>query len=524
MVTAQPPQGFAEGSPQVQGNTDVRAAQQLPRCLLPRLPCCVRPPASMTPTERWWARAWRLWPRPAPAVPVEPAHTLPASMPPGVDILYAQQVEQVQQLQRQVQLDAVTGLPSRRHFLGLLQQRLDAAAAGPGVALLLLRVQQLDGLNQRLGFEATDRVLAALGQVLQTYADRVPGTCAGRLNGSDFALCLPVAGVAHETAASLHAALAAAPTLRNGRVNVAVGAVDGVQPPAHGAMQTSTGAVLAAADAALARAEARGASGQEPVMVEVLQGQPSLTLTAAPGERAWRAQISAALDEGRVQLQAVPVLGPEGHTLHLQCRLRVQSQPSGEFQAAENWFALARRSRLLPQADLCTVGLALAAIEADGQPRAVSVSALSLLSPGFTAEVASRLAATPAAAALLAIECAESLTEAAAIPALAAAAQAWRPWGVRVGMRPMVDLARHLPALKAAGVRHVTLDARALRGLAQDVALREYVQGLVALVHGLGLTVLAVAVDDTAQAQALWDLGVDAASGAALHAGQVSRA
>ena len=444
-------------------------------------------------------------------------------MPPAVEILYAQQVEQVQQLQRQVQLDAVTGLPSRRHFLGLLQQRLDAAAAGPGVALLLLRVQQLDGLNQRLGFEATDRVLAALGQVLQTYADRVPGTCAGRLNGSDFALCLPVAGVAHETAASLHAALAAAPTLRNGRVNVAVGAVDGVQAPATG-MQTSTGAVLAAADAALASAEARGASGQEPVVVEMLQGQPSLTLTATPGERAWRAEIAAALDEGRVQLQAVPVLGPEGHTVHLQCRLRVQRQPGGEFQAAENWFALARRSRLLPQADLCTVGLALAAIVADGQPRAVSVSALSLLSPGFTAEVASRLAAAPAAAALLAIECAESLTEAAAIPALAAAAQAWRPWGVRVGMRPMVDLARHLPALKAAGVRHVTLDARALRGLAQDVALREYVQGLVALVHGLGLTVLAGAVDDTAQAHALWDLGVDAASGAALRAGQVSRA
>ena len=436
-------------------------------------------------------------------------------MPPELDMLYAQQAELVQRLQQQAQLDAVTGLPSRRHFLGLLQQRLDAAA-GPGLGLVLLRVQQLEGLNQRLGFEATDRLLAALGQVLLTYVDRVPGTCAGRLNGSDFALCLPVAGVARETAASLHLALASAPALRNGGANVAVGGVDQVQPASSMNLPADVGAALAAADAALARAEARGASGHEPVVVEVLEGSSSPSLTTMPGERAWRAQIAAALEEGRVRLQAAPVLDKLGQTAHLRCRLRVQRQPGGEFEAAEGWFALARRSRLLPQADLCTIELALQAIAADAQPRAVSASAVSLLSPGFIAEVASCLARAPASAGLLVIECSESLTDAAAIPALAAAAQAWRPWGVRVGMGPMADLAQHLPALKAAGVRHVTLDARALQGLAESPTLRGYVQSLVALVHGLGLTVLASAVDDAAQAQALWEIGVDAVSGAAV--------
>lgn len=471
----------------------------------------------MTATQRWIARVWRRWAPPAStAVPATPPDTLPAPMPQELDVLYARQAEQVQLLQRQAQLDAVTGLPTRRHFLGLLQQRMDVAA-GPGLALVLLRVQQLEGLNQRLGFEATDRLLGALGHVLLTYVDRVPGTCAGRLNGSDFALCLPVAGVARETAASLHMALASAPALRNGRADVAVGGVDHVQATGSGSasLPTAVGAVLAAADEALARAEARGASGQEPVVVEALQGAALPSLLAMPGERAWRSQIAAALEEGRVQLQATPVLDRLGHTVHLDCRLRVQRQPGSEFEAAEGWFALARRSRLLPQADLRTVELALLAIAADAQARAVSASALSLLSPGFIAEVASRLARAPAAAGLLTIECAESLTEAAAIPALADAAKAWRPWGVRVGMGPMADLAQHLPALKAAGVRHVTLDARALQGLAQDTPLRGYAKGLVALVHGLGLKVLASAVDDAAQAQTLWELGVDAASGAA---------
>lgn len=449
-------------------------------------------------------------PGPAPA-PEAQADTLPASIPAGLDLHYALQAERLQQLQRQAQLDTLTGLPLRRHFLGLLQQRLDAAA-GPGAALLLLRVQQLDGLNQRLGLEATDRLLAALGQVLQTYVDGAAGTCAGRLNPSDFALCLPVAGVAPETAASLHAALAAAPTLRSARVALAVGGVDAVRG-------RDSRAVLAAADAALAQAEARGASGQTPVLVEAWRGAPGAAGTAVPGERAWRAQIAAALDQGRVQLQPEPVVDASGCLLHLGSRLLVQHQPGDAYQSAEGWFALARRSRLLPQVDLRSIELALQALQADGAgapARAVTVSALSLRSPGFVAEVASQLSAAPAAAARLVVDCSDSLAEAAALPALAAAAQAWRPWGVRVGMGPMADLAQHLPALKAAGLRHVTLDLRALQGLAQDAALRRYVQGLVGLVHGLGLTVLATAVNDATEAATLWGLGVDGASGTVL--------
>lgn len=437
-------------------------------------------------------------------------------MPAALDDVFAQQAEQVQQLQRQAQLDAVTGLPSRRHFLGLLQQRLDSAA-GPGVALLLLRVQQLETLNQRLGFDVTDHLLAALGQVLQTYVDNVPGTCAGRLNGSDFALCLPVPGVAHETAVSLHAALTAAPALRAGRAEVALGGVDDVH-------LRVPSAVLAAADIALAQAEARGASGHAPVVVQSAQAVTASVAAVAGdggeagagGERSWRGQIAAALDEGRVQLQAEPVVDAAGQRLHLECRLLVQRQTGGAFQPADGWLALARRSRLLPEVDLRTLQLAMQAIAADGRPRAVPASALSLLSPGFINEVATLFAGAPAAAALLTVECTDSLREAAAIPALAAAARAWRAWGVRVGVGPMVELAVHLPALKAAGVRHVTLDARALAGLAQDAALRSYVQGLVALVHGQGMTVFAGAVNDADEAQTLWSLGVDGASGAAL--------
>jgi GGDEF domain-containing protein len=418
---------------------------------------------------------------------------------------FGAQAEQVAQLQRQAQLDSVSGLPLRRHFLVLLQQRL-AEPGGPAVALLLVRVLQLEALNLRLGHEATDQLLGAVADVLQTYVDRVPGTFAGRMNGTDFALCLPVPGVAVETAESLRGALAAAPALRVSAAEVVVGGVDGLH-------DTSASAALATADAALARAEA-GADG---VVLPAVRTDAQVEANAQ-GARAWREQISAALAEGRTQLAEVPVRDSHGQSMHLECPLRVQLKAGGDYQAAERWLALARRSRLMPQVDLAAVELALRAIVHDGRARAVHASPLSLTTPGFISDVAALLRATPGAARSLSIECVDGLRPAASVAPLAAAAAAWRPCGARVGVEHAAASVQQLPALQAAGVQYIKVDARHLQALGTDAAVRGYAQGLVDLVHGLGMTVLATGVAESSDLPALWALGFDGASGPALEA------
>ena len=414
--------------------------------------------------------------------------------------------EQVSQLQRQAQEDEVTGLPLRRHFLVQLQQRL-AEPGGPGVALLLVRVLHLDALNRRVGHEATDQWLRAVADVLLTYVDRVPGTFAGRLNGSDFALCLPVPGVAMETAQSLRAALAAAPALRSGTPEVAVGGVDGVH-------DTSGSQALAAADVALARAE----DGADTGAALVIESHTDAAPGAPQGERAWRDQIGAALEQGRTELAAEPVCDRRGRELHLECRLRVQLTTGSPYQAADRWLALARRSRLMPQVDLAALDLALTAITTDGLPRAVHVSPVSLATPGFVGDVAARLSAAHAAALQLSIECAEGPHPGSGLPALTAAVAAWRPSGVRIGMEYAAASAQHLPGLLAAGVQYVKVDARHLQGVATEDAVQGYAHSLVALLHGLGLRIQASGIADPQDLQALWKLGFDAASGSALQA------
>lgn len=416
--------------------------------------------------------------------------------------VFAAQADQVQVLQRQAQVDAVTGLPLRRHFVGRLQADL-AGPDGPGVGLILVRVLELDQLNQRLGHEATDRLLGTAAGLLLAYVDRVPGTFAGRLNGSDLALGLPVAGVALETAQSLQAALRAAPALHAGGAQIVVGGVDGLS-------DIAVGPALAAADAALAQAEAEGGFAV----------QASGSSVADPaGSRAWREQLAAALAEGRVRLGEFALRDRQGTLIHLECPLRVQLQPDGEFHEAGRWLALARRSRLLPQVDLAALDLARAAVVRDGQPRGVNVALPSLSSPGFIDDVARRLMDSPLAAQRLSLEWADP-TSAADQQAVRAAVAAWRAHGVRLGVEHAGAQPQQLALLCEMGLDYIKIDNRHLRGAATDPAVRAYAQSLVKLIHGLGLTALAEGIDGADDLQALWDLGFDGATGPAVADGE----
>lgn len=413
--------------------------------------------------------------------------------------VFAAQAEQVQVLQRQALLDGLTGLPLRGQFTGRLETQL-AGAGGPGVALILVRVLELDAINQRLGREATDRLLVAAASLLQAYVDSVPGTFAGRLNGADFALCLPASGLAAETAQSLHAALDAAPALHAGGARIVVGAVDtraGI----------AAGAALAAADAALAHAEA-----EEGLAIHTeAHAPPDLA-----GSRAWREQISAALAEGRIQLAECPMRGRVGQVIHLECQLRVQLRAGGAFEGTERWLALARRSQLLPQVDLAALGLALAATAADGQRRAVHMAPASLAMPGFVTEVAALLQEAPIAAQRLAIEWVGANPLAVADPTVALAAEQWRACGAHLGVELVGAQVQHVTRAGELGIDYIKLGTRHLHGAVNEEALRSYAAGLVALVHGLGLVVLAQGVDQAEELAALWELGFDGAAGAAL--------
>jgi EAL domain-containing protein (putative c-di-GMP-specific phosphodiesterase class I)/GGDEF domain-containing protein len=411
------------------------------------------------------------------------------------------QAEELEALRRAAHTDDVTGLPNRRHFVGRLGAALSESGV-PAASLLILRVLQLEALNRRLGHDTIDRVLAATADIIGAYPDRVPGAFAGRLNGSDFALCLPVSGVAEETANTLLRALRASPAGMAAGAEMVVGGVEGLT--ASGA-----GEALAAADVALAEAEARGAFSVE-VRHAGADGEVPV------GERAWRQRIELALAEGRASLAEYAVKDRAGGLIHLACPLRVQLDPAGPHQAASRWLAMASRGRLLPLVDLAAIELALAATTRDGQPRCVHVSAAALSSPGFVGDVQRRLEAAPAAAPQLWLDIAEGQSLERLLPRLREAGAAWRRHGVHLGLEHAGASLQSLPKVGAIGFGHLKVGARFVRGLAGDAKVREFANLLVALAHGLGWKIIAEAIEDERELAALWDVGFDGATGPAL--------
>ena len=413
-------------------------------------------------------------------------------------LMFEAQTAQVESLRQQANCDALTGLANRKHFMAQLDaqlQREDGASEG---GLVLLRVLDLANLNRQLGHGAVDRAISAVAQALQAYTEQVPGCALGRLNGSDFALCLPVGRVAHETAEAVTEGLRLVLPAFGAGIGIAAGAVE---------MQRDRqlAEVMSAADAALARAESRGAFNVE-------RGEGRTPGPPLGGELAWREQISQAVAQGRARLVAFPVIDGRGELIHLECPLRLQLDPQGQFEAAARWLPLALRSRLTALVDERAVAMALAEIGNDGRPRCVNLSSASLAASSFAAHLRALALTQPRAARALWLEVPE-VAAAESFELVQELARQLRPAGVRIGIEHAGERLARIERLFEAGIDYVKLDASVVQGVYSDAGRVGYVSAIVRMLHGLSLRVYAEGVSDAGDAQALRDIGIDGLTG-----------
>lgn len=413
--------------------------------------------------------------------------------------MFDEQAGQVDQLRRQANCDALTGVANRAHFMSRLKVLLDSEDGSASGALVLVRLTELQGLNRRLGRAATDQLLQQAASAINESADRAGAAEIGRLNGSDFAIILSDVGSLREPAIDVAARLRNLLRAHDADSAAVVGAVRWW----HGAPLSS---LLAAADQALARAEARG-----PYAVELDDSGDGLVL----GEAAWRQRIEQALVDQRLRLMEFSLVDAAGDVVHRECPLRLQLDAGGDWTPAAQWLPMARRAQLTGRIDLAAVHLALEAIAGDGVARAVNVSPGSLLDGSFTAGLRVALSRWTEAAPGLWLEVAEAgaMRHLALLRELVSQAHAY---GARVGLEHAGDGLADSAALLEAGLDFVKLDASFTLGLSTDTARAQHVAGSVRMLHGIGLSVYAEGVADHADAQALWLCGLDGLTGPVL--------
>ena len=89
------------------------------------------------------------------------------------------------ELVHQATVDDLTGLFNRRHFMNMVQTQ--RAQGGPGMALLLIDIDDFKLINDTYGHLAGDQALVAFSAKIQhTYRDK---GIAGRIGGEEFAVC-----------------------------------------------------------------------------------------------------------------------------------------------------------------------------------------------------------------------------------------------------------------------------------------------------------------------------------------------
>ena len=92
--------------------------------------------------------------------------------------------------------DPLTGLPNRRRLHDLMASRLRHLRAGESLDIALIDIDGLKSVNDSLGVEQGDRLLARFAQRLASY---VAGSVVGRLGGDEFMVVRTTTFDDHET-------------------------------------------------------------------------------------------------------------------------------------------------------------------------------------------------------------------------------------------------------------------------------------------------------------------------------------
>ena len=417
-------------------------------------------------------------------------------------------------LNKQTNYDSVTGLANRTHLMNLLGEVEGKDVALTSVqngSLLLVRLNDLEKINQKLGRTETNRLLFQAGALMSRIADEASALevsdldpsdpLAARLNGSDFVLIIPDTDDASQFADRLTVELTALLAQIGGEVSdfCHIGAI-------HYQRGDKLGKLLANADAALATAEGRGSNAWH-----VIASQSDDPPTPANiGD--WRHIFSDALDEDRFELEFHPVVSPAGKQLHQEAVVRMQAQRNGGWLDARDFIAIAARLDLTGPIDLAVVRHALESLKRGSGELAVNLSVETIVGWEFRNKLVDLLHQHPDLSRRLWFEVPE-YGAFRKFEAFHDFCHTFRKLGCRVGVNHFGHHFTELQKFADLGLDYVKADAGFVHGVNQNKENQKFLKGLSSLAHRIGIIVIATGVQTEAEQKTLAKLGLDGAMG-----------
>jgi diguanylate cyclase (GGDEF)-like protein len=413
--------------------------------------------------------------------------------------LFQEQAERSEKLRVESYQDNLTGLANRRYFEMQLHARVSNPEQASSGYLLLLRVRDLAGLNQRLGGQRTDQLLKAVGEQLLRECARYPEThnLVTRIRGGEFAVLAPglVREEALQLAQNLEGALASLHA--TGATDVASVASIGLAPFVHG---DSPQAVLQLGDQALAQAETQGEPGWACL-------DHSASASVGDDHHAWHNLLDQALSNQRFELYFQPVVAAKDTdmVLHYKVLSRLlddqgQSIPAGRFLPwLERFGWTARLDRLMLEQ-------VLKQMAGHEQSLALNLSSATLADPQALSKVFEILRAHGNLGSRLTLEIGEEqLPEQAVLEQLT---RQLRELGFSLSLQRFGGRFSMIGNLSRLGLAYLKIDGSYIRAIDQESDKRLFIEAIQRAAHSIDLPLIAERVETEGELAVIREMGL----------------
>ncbi len=413
-----------------------------------------------------------------------------------VRLMLEQERKQLDQLQRQYELDPVTSAFNRAYCASWLEGYFNNSERSEIKSVFLLRVTNLQGINLQLGRSETDNWLRLLVNTVQQYHGV---RLVSRLNGSDFFVVSDQVTTTSSMCEQLLGQLNTECLLDSNHTTAPLLLV-GLSLDAMSSRQQT----LSQLDAMLVEVESA-----PPLQSKTLQQpQPYDTLADAT---AWLKAIKQAIDADRIMPKLYPVQRRDGSLLHQEAMLRLNI--NDEWLSAGQILGWARRYQFTSQLDSAMLNRALGQLSADNSLQlALNISDQTLTTVAVHYQLLTLLQTVPKSVCQrLSLEFDERLVIKHQLLFISFAS-ALKALGVSVGLQKCGYAINDIQDLEKLGIDYLKIDAAiVLRYQTSEAA--KLLAGLIKLAHTLSLLVIAEGVVSVEDINGLHQLGFDGLTG-----------
>lgn len=417
--------------------------------------------------------------------------------------MFNEEATRLEELQRKINYDQLTGLPNRDHFMAHFREELSGAESAQTGVLAVMRLPDLNEINDALGRTGTDKLLHDIGQLFLARAMQSDGALAGRVKAGDIALLLPgesdLAEVGRRLADTFDEQLVAKWTALRELYHL------GVVRYKRG---EKFGEILSKVDHALALAEGQGGNAWHGIESDSLKKM-------IPGEQ-WRSLLTEAVAGGKLHLVYYPVVSQGGDAMHQEAMIRLQTEPESAAMTAADFMPIAAHLNLTAPIDLAVIRMAIDHLATVRDDVAVNLSGETLGNWTFRNDLSGLLRSYPQLCQRLWFEVPE-YGAFKHFDAFKDLCRTLKDLGCHVGVEYFGQRLSESERLTELGLDYVKLHPSLVQGIAENQGNQEFLQRFCGVAHSVGIIVIAVGVRTEEDLTALKALGVDAATGPAVN-------